>query len=705
LVHLTSRPFADRPIIAPSSVRELSALMYGRPSDIELDGVVDLAVVGAGPAGLAAAVYGASEGLSTVVLESDVIGGQAGTSSMIRNYLGFPRGISGMRLGQRARTQAIRFGARFFTGWPVESLRPGADGAPHVLVTSGGEVRARAVLVASGVAYRRLGVAPLEDLVGAGVNYGAAMTAAREMEDRDVYVVGGGNSAGQAAVHLARFARSVTILIRGKDLAATMSAYLIDEIEWSPRITVRVTTEIIDGGPDDSGQLGWLQLCDVRTRVEERVDAAGLFLLIGAAPHCEWLGDDVLRDEHGFVLTGRDVPTDRWFDDLPPENLATSVPGIFAAGDIRSGSMKRVAAAVDVLLVDAALGPMRRFVPDASTAKWAISLARQPRMTAGRLAGLGAEAGRIAVGSSAIAPRRGDRRFTDPGWHENPFLKRLSQLYLAAGQTADQLVTDAGLPGRDGKRVRFFVENVTRRSPRATSRWSTRPRPRRSSTPAGLSLVRGGRQLVKDLASSPRIPEMVDTTGFRVGENIAASEGSVVFRNEVLELIQYQPQCDEVYEVPLLVVPPTINKFYAIDLAPGRSLVEHGVSRGQRSSSSRGATPTLGTPTGTSTPTSARSSMRWTRSRRSPAARPSLGGICSGGILASMVPPTSPASAVRTGSPGSPRGHGHRQPRCRHGLGALRPAAGRAGQAALGAKGYLDGRRWPRSSPGCGPAT
>lgn len=345
LVHLTSAPFADHPIIAPKSVRELSALIYGRPSDIQVDAVVDLAVVGAGPAGLAAAVYGASEGLSTVVLESDVIGGQAGTSSMIRNYLGFPRGISGMRLGQRARTQAIRFGARFFTGWPVESLRPGADGAPHVVVTSGGEVRARAVIVASGVAYRRLGVAPLEELVGAGVNYGAAMTAAREMEDRDVYVVGGGNSAGQAAVHLARFARSVTILVRREDLAATMSAYLIDEIEWNPRITVRACTEIVDGGADESGQLGWLRLRDVRKNDEERVNASGLFLLIGAAPHCEWLGDAVLRDEHGFVLTGRDVPTERWLGELPPENLATSVPGIFAAGDIRSGSMKRVAAA------------------------------------------------------------------------------------------------------------------------------------------------------------------------------------------------------------------------------------------------------------------------------------------------------------------------------------------------------------------------
>lgn len=345
LVHMTSGAFADRPVLMPTSTRELGAMIYGRPSDIEVDTVVDLAVVGAGPAGLAAAVYGASEGLSTVVIESEVIGGQAGTSSMIRNYLGFPRGISGQRLGQRARTQAIRFGARFFTGWPVVELRPGVDGEPHTLVTEGGEVRARSVLIAAGVAYRRLGIAPLEELLGAGVNYGAAMTAAREMEDRDVYVVGGGNSAGQAAVHLARFARSVTILIRREDLAATMSKYLIDEIAWNPRIDVRPCTEIVDGGADDSGQLGWLQLCDVRTRQEERVSAGGLFLLIGAAPHCDWLPADVQRDEHGFVLTGRDVPTECWVDGLPPENLGTCVPGIFAAGDIRSGSMKRVASA------------------------------------------------------------------------------------------------------------------------------------------------------------------------------------------------------------------------------------------------------------------------------------------------------------------------------------------------------------------------
>ncbi|WP_215813253.1 FAD-dependent oxidoreductase [Pimelobacter sp. 30-1] len=344
LVHLASRPFADRPVLQPTSTRELAAMIYGRPSDIEVDTVVDLAVVGAGPAGLAAAVYGASEGLSTVVIESEVIGGQAGTSSMIRNYLGFPRGISGMRLGQRARVQAIRFGARFFTGWPVDQLVPGTDGAPHTLVTSGGAVHARAVLVASGVAYRRLGVPALEDLVGAGVNYGAAMAAAREMEDRDVYVVGGGNSAGQAAIHLARFARSVTILIRREDLAATMSRYLIDEIEWNPRVAVRPCTEIVDGGATD-GQLGWLLLRDVRTGAEDKVEAGGLFLLIGAAPHCDWLGDAVLRDEHGFVLTGREVPTECWTDGLPPADLATCVPGVFAAGDIRSGSMKRVAAA------------------------------------------------------------------------------------------------------------------------------------------------------------------------------------------------------------------------------------------------------------------------------------------------------------------------------------------------------------------------
>lgn len=262
---------------------------------------------------------------------------------MIRNYLGFPRGISGMRLAQRARNQAIRFGARFFTGQVVEELRPGADGQPHVLCTESGEVRARAVVISSGVAYRKLRVDGVEDLVGSGVHYGAAMTAAREMEGQDVYVVGGGNSAGQAAVHLARFARSVTILVRRPDLVETMSSYLIGEIAFNSRITVRGCCQVADGGGE--GRLEWLSLQDTRTGECDRVAATGLFLLLGAEPHCDWIPSAVARDEHGFVLTGRDVPKEQWVDGLPPENLATTVPGIYAVGDVRSGSMKRVASA------------------------------------------------------------------------------------------------------------------------------------------------------------------------------------------------------------------------------------------------------------------------------------------------------------------------------------------------------------------------
>ena len=333
----------NRPPIVARSVRDVAINIYGAPTELDLDHVVDVAVVGAGPAGLAAAVYSASEGLSTVVLEAEAVGGQAGTSSMIRNYLGFPRGISGMRLAQRARNQAIRFGTRFYTGQVVDELRPGSNGDPHVLCTESGEVRARSVVIASGVAYRKLRVDPIEELVGMGVYYGAAMTAAREMENQDVFVVGGGNSAGQASVHLARWAKSVTILIRRPDIAETMSAYLVNEIKYNRRISVRTCTAVVDGGGD--GRLEWLGLEDVRTGERERVPSYGLFLLLGAEPHCDWIPPAVTRDDHGFVLTGRDVPRDHWLDGLPPENLATTVPGIFAAGDVRSGSMKRVASA------------------------------------------------------------------------------------------------------------------------------------------------------------------------------------------------------------------------------------------------------------------------------------------------------------------------------------------------------------------------
>lgn len=333
-------------VVVPTAARDVAVMIYGRPDDVDVDSIVDVAVVGAGPAGLAAAVYAASEGLATVVLESEAVGGQAGTSSMIRNYLGFPRGISGMRLAQRARTQAVRFGARFYSGWAADALIiPGhSDGTPAFrVVTGGGDVRARSVLISTGVAYRRLGVASLEDLVGLGVHYGAAMSAAREMEGQDVIVVGGSNSAGQAAIHLARYARSVTIAVRRPDLTATMSQYLIGEIAFHPRITVRGCCEVIDGG--GNGRLEWVVLCDTRTGVEQRCASGGLFLLLGAQPHCDWLPEAVARDADGYVCTGRDVPRDRWIDDVPPPDLATSVPGVFAAGDIRGGSMKRVASA------------------------------------------------------------------------------------------------------------------------------------------------------------------------------------------------------------------------------------------------------------------------------------------------------------------------------------------------------------------------
>jgi thioredoxin reductase (NADPH) len=330
-------------VVAVRSARELAAAFSGRPDEIDEDTVFDLCIVGAGPSGLAAAVYGASEGLTTVVLEAEAIGGQAGTSSMIRNYLGFPRGISGMRLAQRARFQASRFGTTFITGWDVAGLTPSSASGPHLVHTAGGDLRARAVVIATGASYRKLGVPGIETLTGRGVFYGSAMTAAREMDGLDVVVVGGGNSAGQAALHLARFAKNVTIAVRRDGLDATMSRYLIDEIDNNQRIEVRTCCEVIDGG--GAAGLEWLDVRDTTTGDVVRRNCEGLFLLLGAEPRCEWLPAEVMLDDRGFVLTGRDVPQDAWIDGLPPQSLATSAPGIFAVGDVRAGSMKRVAAA------------------------------------------------------------------------------------------------------------------------------------------------------------------------------------------------------------------------------------------------------------------------------------------------------------------------------------------------------------------------
>lgn len=329
-----------RYIGAPRSAAEITSRIYGTPGGVPAGTVFDMAIVGAGPAGLAASVYGASEGLTTVAIDAEVPGGQAGTSSMIRNYLGFPRGISGMRLAQRAINQAGRFGAQFFGGCSVTGLELAE---PFVAQTDGGEVRARSVVVATGVRYRRLGVPSVEQLVGRGVYYGSAMTAAREMAGSHVIVVGGGNSAGQAALHLARFAESVTIVIRRPALTETMSQYLIDEIAHNDRVAVLASSRVVAGGGD--GRLEFVDVEDTQTSQTTRRSVGGLFLLLGARPEVGWLPAAVARDDHGFIRTGRDVPRPDWCEELPPEPLETSVPGIFAVGDIRSGSMKRVASA------------------------------------------------------------------------------------------------------------------------------------------------------------------------------------------------------------------------------------------------------------------------------------------------------------------------------------------------------------------------
>ncbi|WP_341358276.1 FAD-dependent oxidoreductase [Georgenia sp. M64] len=313
--------------------------------------VHDLAVVGAGPAGLAAAVYGASEGLRTVVIEPEAIGGQAGTSSLIRNYLGFPRGIGGGPLAHRAWEQALLFGAQFV--FTRRAVGLAADGDERVLtLDGGGQVRARAVILASGVTYRRLGGTDLERLVGAGVYYGAAGVEAPAIAGEDVHVVGGANSAGQAALHLARFARHVTMLVRGESLAASMSDYLVRQIEATANITVRAGTRVVGGGGAERLESVVLAGPDGD---RQAVPTAALFVLIGAAPHTDWLAGTVELDEQGYVLTGRD---------LGRGDFETSMSGVFAAGDLRRGSVKRVAGAVGEGSV--AVGVVHRYLLDLS---------------------------------------------------------------------------------------------------------------------------------------------------------------------------------------------------------------------------------------------------------------------------------------------------------------------------------------------------
>jgi thioredoxin reductase (NADPH) len=328
-----------RVLVDPSSTELAEALGANvRPTARDYDVVI----VGGGPAGLAAAVYGSSEGLRTCLLEREAFGGQAGTSSWIRNYVGFPRGVSGAELAERAYEQAWLFGTHVIYGNPATSLTGQGD-VRVIGLEDGSQIRARAVIIATGVSYRRLGVPDLESLIGLGVFYGASTVEAPTVTGKNAFVVGGGNSAGQVALNLSRYADHVVILVRSPSLAESMSDFLIREIQSAPNIDVRYNTEIAGGG--GPGQLEYLQLRDKRTGQTEQVPADGLFVLIGAQPMTHWLPQEVGRDKWGFILTGPDASA-RWTLPRAPFLLETSMPGVFAAGDVRRGAVKRVASAV-----------------------------------------------------------------------------------------------------------------------------------------------------------------------------------------------------------------------------------------------------------------------------------------------------------------------------------------------------------------------
>jgi thioredoxin reductase (NADPH) len=331
-----------------------SGTVLQAPSDVELFNVLgfasraegrrcDVAVIGAGPSGLSAAVYATSEGLSTVMIDGTIPGGQAGTSSLIRNYLGFPRGVGGTDLGTRALEQAWLFGTDILLGERAVRISR-AGNATVVELADGSRLTARAVVLATGVIWRRLDVPSIEALVGSGVFYGAAGSEVAALSGEDVVVVGGGNSAGQAAMHLSRHAANVTIAIRRESLAATMSQYLITEIDAAPNIRVLPNVELVGGV--GKCRLEGLVVRDRRTGDRQQFEAAALFVMIGAEPRTDWLGDAFARDTEGYLLTGTDLPAGSWPLDRAPLYLETSMPGVFAAGDVQHGSTKRVATSV-----------------------------------------------------------------------------------------------------------------------------------------------------------------------------------------------------------------------------------------------------------------------------------------------------------------------------------------------------------------------
>ena len=308
----------------------------------------DLAIIGAGPAGLAAAVYGASEGLTTVMIEREAPGGQAGSSSRIENYLGFPSGLSGGDLARRAVAQARRFGTEILT--PQHATKIRLNGPYRVITLSdGSEISCQALLLATGVSYRRLEISGIEKLTGAGVYYGAAATEAISCTNEDAYIVGAGNSAGQAAMYLSRFAKNVTLLVRGDSLAKTMSQYLIDQIAKTPNIAVQFRSRVIEA--KGNGKLDTLTIANDETGEVKTVPAIALFIFIGAMPHTSAIAELIECDERGFILSGPDLIANgrrprNWTLKRDPFLLETNVPGVFVAGDVRHGSIKRVASAV-----------------------------------------------------------------------------------------------------------------------------------------------------------------------------------------------------------------------------------------------------------------------------------------------------------------------------------------------------------------------
>lgn len=346
---------ADWPILVfPDGTVQIKPTLQEIAEKVGLRGhaevpVYDLVIIGAGPAGLAAAVYGASEGLNTIVVEREAIGGQAGMSSRIENYLGFPAGLSGGDLSRRAMVQARRFGAAFLLTQEVSGLRD-HDGIVGLTLGDGTELRAQSAIIATGVSYRRLSAPGIQELTGRGVYYGAATTETSSVRDEDIFIVGGANSAGQAAMHFSTVAKSVTLLVRGSELSAGMSHYLSERIEKTPNIHIRYRTEVVEA--IGQSHLESIVLGNIDGDETEQVPAAALFVFIGAQPHTEWLDGDVARDDKGFILTGQDLIANGREERHPrhptrdPYLLETSVPGVFAAGDVRHGSGKRVATAV-----------------------------------------------------------------------------------------------------------------------------------------------------------------------------------------------------------------------------------------------------------------------------------------------------------------------------------------------------------------------